>query len=119
MHCHFGGTVLFYACFIFVLGVLVKQCTECCLNCSTVTEGPREETVSLWFMQLGLNGRVSFLFLDCFLSLMVDHPGSGASWESLNFPGLLLAPCLGRILVLMRLSWIYSCVLDLQLCTTK
>lgn len=77
MHSYLGGTV--YACFIFVLGILVKQCTEYCSNCSAVTEGPRERTVSLWFMQLGLNGRVSFLFLDCFLALMVDHPGSGTS----------------------------------------
>lgn len=57
MHNHFGDTVS--ACSIFVLSTLMKQCTECCLNCSTVTEGP----VSLWFLcitqvgQLGVDGR--------------------------------------------------------------
>lgn len=47
---------IFWAQFIhalcFVLGALMKQHTECCLNCSTVTEGP-SGAVSLGFHASG------------------------------------------------------------------
>lgn len=81
---------IFWAQFIhalcFVLGALMKQHTECCLNCSTVTEGP-SGSVSLWFpcirqaVQLGALAPVSFLYLDYSWMLMVglEHP-QGHFW---------------------------------------
>lgn len=97
----FGGTV--YACSLVALGAFMKRYTECCLNCSTVTEG-HGGAVSLWFaciqqaVQLGGAGRVFLSVLGLYLTLMVYQEHSGRA-----FPWLLLAPGLGRYLALRRL----------------
>lgn len=80
MHSHLGGTV--YACSLFALGALMRRYTECCLNCSTVTEGPGG-AASLWFacirqtVQLGAAGRAFLFVLGLFLTLMVDQEHFG------------------------------------------
>lgn len=97
----------------FVLGAFMKQYTECCLNCSTVTEGPRQGAVSLWFpctmqvVQLGGDGRGFLSVPGLFLG---PAGGPGASWERMReFPRVTFGS-LSRT----RLSG--AC--DLQSCTT-
>ena len=78
MHSHFGGTV--YACSIFVVGALMKQYTECRLNWSAVTEGPRggckQPVVAM--PQEGGAAWCRWLFvLGLFPTLMMDLEHSG------------------------------------------